>query len=270
LPPRIERSPLHFATFRSGSVPIGIALECYFRRNHGLIGLGDLFEDDDDHRLWRDAPAEHFPRGQAPLNTDGKLNFLRRDPRRYFFTFYAGYSASQAYPLCPAAEPRAPSARRSASRPAAGLGLWLMMNYDFIFSERENLVSQILSYLVAEGGGGFYRTNAPQPQPNGVRAKLRHFKHIENQLLDYHRVKAALKPRRVVTYEMFFGEGPEAALRHVGLRRPFNRNGLELPRKQNHTPKIEFIANKDQVRNWYRNSFMEGLCPWRRGLPQDR
>lgn len=83
-------------------------------------------------------------------------------------------------------------------------------------------------------------------------------------------MKAALKPRKVITYEMFFGEGPEAALRFIGLRRPFDGTGLELPGKQNNKPKIELIANKDQVRNWYRSSFMESLCPWRRGLAQDR
>lgn len=156
----MKRPPLHFATFRSGSVPIGIALESYFRRNRGLIGLGDLFEADDDHRLPRDAPAERFPGGRVPRTADGKLSFLRRNPRDYFFTFYAGYAARQAYPLCAPSARRAaaaePAVKRSPIKPAAGLGLWLMMNYDLIFSERKNLVSQTLSYLVAEGGGGFY------------------------------------------------------------------------------------------------------------------
>lgn len=231
--------PLHFSTYRSGSVPVAISLEAYFERHSGLVGLGDFFEPDPEV-LARNAPRERLPRGYLQKTYAGRVNFIKRNVGNYFFTIYPGHRADFLD--------------------------WLGMHFEFIFSERRNLVQQMLSHLLSEATNEWYREGGLSFEPKSVTARLEDFRFFERHVFGYYQLKARLRPKKVITFESFCEHGPEATLRSIGLRGAFSSESLSIPQKQNPGRKDKIFTNTPEIRKWYESSFVQDLCPWREGI----
>lgn len=230
------KPPLHFSTYRSGSVPIGMILEEYFRQTEGLKGLGDFFEL--DVVLGRDAPSRSV--GRIPKTYPGKQRWIKRNHQRIFFTAYPGHDPA--------------------------FFLWLSRNHQMIFSERLNLVQQTLSNLLSDETGRWYEEDGLVFGKKSVTAREAHFRFFERHMFSYFQAKALVKPRKLVTYEFFCQEGPSEMLKFLGLRKRVSLDSLELPVRQNQGRKDLSLKNMSDVRRWYRNSFLEGICPWDTGI----
>jgi hypothetical protein len=233
------KGPLHFSTYRSGSVPIGTVLETYFHEHLGLLGLGDFFEPD-PVLFERNAPRDRLPRGYLPKTYKGRTNFIKRHQGKYFFTIYPGHDPA--------------------------FLKWLTENYDFIFSERSNLVQQCLSHLISEETNIWYREKGLNFKTGSVTARLEHFRFFERHVFNYFQMKSLLRPKKVINFEHFCEEGPEEALKKIGLRKKLNFEAITLPVKQNRKPKDKILTNIDEVKKWYEGSFAQDICPWKRGI----
>ena len=231
---------LHFSTHRSGSVPIGILLEHYMENAAGIHGLGDVFEMRPAFQLPRDRRLKEWSRGASVASIQKRWKWLQAQDQDFFFTVY---------PVIPTEVMQS-----------------LLKNYQFVFSERRNLVAQVLSFLIVENEHRFYRKGGLRLRKESVVADYSLFRKIEGQLFQYFRIKAELKPKKVLTYEDFLKKTPAKFLKAAGFSQEIDWSGVELTDMQNPKDKLVLFKNPDDIESWYRESYLEKLCPWKKGL----
>ena len=224
---------MHFSTHRSGSVPIGILLEYYMENALQTQGLGDVFEMRRDFQLPRDR------RIKSSLKTiEQRWSWIKNQDQKYFFTVYPVVTNE--------------------------LMQELLKSHRFIFSERKNLVAQILSFLIVENKDQFYQDGGLGIRKSSILGSYRNFRKIEAQLFQYFRLKAELKPEKVLTYETFLKHTPRDFLETVGFSKPIDWSNLKLTEKQNPENKLELFTNPREIENWYRDSYLQKIYPWKK------
>ena len=244
---KIEKPIFLLSTARSGSTPIYKIMELYLQSNFNMQGVEEIlnpyygdYHEKDGKIVWNGTTNQLGP-GTYHAHLMERFALAKRHEGKIFMKVF-------------------PSAFREETFD------WLKNNHQFVCNERLNLWEQTLSYLVSDASKHWYSETGLKADAKSLEGSMLSFRAIEKSIFHYFHLKNVLKPIATFTYEEMLTQEPRDLLIAKGFDGIFNQDELIQVQKQTHSPKLDLLKNAEEVKAWYRNSFMEQICPLDKSL----
>ena len=142
---------------------------------------------------------------------------------------------------------------------------WLLQTHTPLFTEREDLPGQMISFLISCAEGSWYRPDGLFPKEQTLVARSEWFIELETDLLWYFCLRKICVNSPVITYEQFLKKKPKKLLADIGLTEKWDAASIKLSSRQNSTDfqkKLAAFKNADEIKSWYKKSFLNSHCEW--------
>jgi hypothetical protein len=234
-------------TGRSGSTPASRIIAYYLNHTSGHIYLREFLNLSDRGFIWRNgelvvlnatwdtAYVAVQPNEVLARELDLRVTHAQTNPNRYFFKAF--------------------------TRDIVRYRDWLFETCDIVFLFRKNYFEHLLSYLISSMTGQFYETNGISIAPGALTPTESHVVEFCEQIHDYNSIRALKQECPEIAFEDVAINDPARFIQQLGFNEEIDWSDLKLPRKQNEGAKINAFSNPEEVKNWYRESFLSALHP---------
>jgi hypothetical protein len=128
------------------------------------------------------------------------------------------------------------------------------------FCRRENIWEHLLSFLISMATHQFYPEGGVRWEPGTITAPLDLFLNFCTYLGRYRRLRKAHAECGEIVFEDFLAGGA-SYMRSKGFEKEFDWSAVSYPPQENVRDKELAFSNIDEIRTWYRQSYLHLLRP---------
>lgn len=233
---------------RSGSTYVDKALRTYFAAHYGHTALSELFN--------LNLPVQ-FQHNEFKLDLDSWKDV----------TYAEGLDLqehlkkrSERFEQLTALSSRKYSLKVLGAQLDKKLAVRLMEESTVFFSHRENCWEHLLSFLISFQTNQFYESDTIQWEPGSLVADEVFFKKFCWLQLRYRLLRNIFPHAVEISFEQLLQE-KAPYMRSLGLTKDFSWDQVEYPRRQNLKDKQLAFSNLEELKTWYRGSFLMESYP---------
>jgi|GEM_PF-3216874 len=228
---------------RSGSTYVDKALRTYFTTHYGHIALSELFN--------LNLPVQ-FQQNEFQLDLDSwkdvtyaeSLDLQEHLKKR-----------SERFDQLTSLSTEKYSLKVLGAQLDKKQAIRLMEESTVYFSYRENCWEHLLSFLISFQTNQFYESESIQWEPGSLVADQEFFKKFCWLQLRYKMLREIFPHAVEISFEQLLQKkGPY--LRSLGFTKEFSWDQVEYPHKQNLKDKQLAFSNLEELKSWYRGSFL--------------
>lgn len=231
-----------FTIPRSGSTLISEIISYYLRETYGFNHLPEYFALNQagikmvnglitiEYNKW--SSAQEFTLPVLAKQTKERVGYLKSSKHRYFFKlfpFQAGLHRK-----------------------------WILDNSERIFLYRENLLENLLSFMISDMTGQYYEAEGIRWKSNSLYATNNSFLRFSRIVNEYTKIRNQYSGSRALCFEEALAMDPATLMRKLGHKKSVDWSKLSLPEKQN---KLLAFSNPDEILDWYRGSELNKIYP---------
>lgn len=241
------RIALLYSVPRSGSTYVEKAIGAYLETHHGHAPLAELFNVNliatfQDERIivdmdnWRENTYQYSLTLPEVRKIEAeRTGWLQRPGPNYFLKILEPQLTAQ--------------------------DLTTMFSRSTVFfCRRENLWEQLLSFLISMTTHQFYPKGGVKWEPGSITAPFDLFLIFSTYLGRYRRMRKAHPDCVEIVFEDFLAGGA-SYMRSKGFDQEFDWSGVWYPAQENVRGKELAFSNVDEIRDWYRQSYLNMLHP---------
>ena len=136
----------------------------------------------------------------------------------------------------------------------------LFIKSEVFFCRRENLWEHLLSFLISMATLQFYPKDGMKWEPGGISAPFDLFVIFLSYVSRYRRMKKAHPSHPEIIFEELLEKG-SGYMASLGFDREFSWDNVGYPPKQNLRDKQLAFSNLDEIKDWYKQSYLNMIYP---------
>lgn len=228
---------------RSGSTYVDKALRTYFATHYGHTALSELFnlnlpvtfnhnEFQLDHSSWKDVTyAEGLEQQEHLDKRIERFNQLTQQSKGQYSLKVLGAQLDKKF------------------------AIRLMEESTVYFSYRENCWEHLLSFLISFQTNQFYENDSIKWDEGSLVADHALFQKFCWLQLRYKLLREVFPQSVEISFEKLLQQ-KDQYMHSLGFTRDFSWENVEYPKKQNSKDKQLAFANIEELKTWYRGSFL--------------